>query len=171
MATLRKAKRSSGCDLSVARSELHALPARLLTKLPVETRIFVQTTGTKSEFVFTTAPDAPRPTRDDRRTPYWFAASEIDALVLGVEMDRVFASDLTAFALGKMRDRSFRVTDEHALAGAQPPDARDGDGDTDRRALTVGQFLAALDLEITGIELGPLAPPVSQPESVPARAA
>src|SRR5687768_8077654 len=127
MATFRKAKRSSGCDLSVARSELYALPARLLTKLPIETRIFVQAHGTKSEFVLTTALDAPRPARGEQRAPYWFAASEVDALVLGVEMDRVFASDLTAFALGKMRDRSFRVTDEHALAGAQPPNARDDD--------------------------------------------
>lgn len=174
MPTIRKAKRSSGSDLSVVRSELSTLPARLLTKLPVETRIFVQTTGTKSEFVLTTALDAPAAKRGaERRQPCWFAASEVDALVLGVEMDRLFASDLTAFALGKMRDRGFRVTEEHALAGARNPQAWGDDSDEhdSRRALSVGELLDALDLEITRIELGPLAPSISEPESVPARAA
>lgn len=179
MGTIRKAKRSSGPDLELSRSELHALPARLLTKLPVETRIFVQAAGTKTEFVFTTALDAPaRKPRGERRQPCWLAASELDALVLGVEVERVFASDLTGFALRKLHDPKFRITEEHALAGAQHPDAwqnelrelaelseRGG-----RPAMTLGEVLKALDLEITRIELGPLAPAVA-PDSISARAA
>jgi len=179
MARLRKALRSHAPDLEQGRRELSALPARLLTSLPVETRIFVQAAGTKTEFVLTTALDAPALLpRGERRGPCWLAASEVDALVLGVEAERLFASDLTAFALRKLHDRSFRVTEEHALAGAQHPDAKHPDGWSDeldgregRRALTLGELLEALDLEIMGIELGPLAPAVGQPESRPARAA
>lgn len=179
MARLRKAPRSNAPDLDQARGELSALPARLLTSLPVETRIFVQAAGTKNEFVLTTALDAPAvPAHGERRRPCWLAASEVDALVLGVEMERLFASDLTAFALRKLHDRSFRVTEEHALAGAQHPDAKHPDGWSDelggrerRRAMTLGELLQALDLAIVGIELGPLGPAVGQPESEPARAA
>lgn len=164
MGTLRKTKRSTGPDLERARRELNALPARLLTSLPVETRIIVQATGTKSEFVLTTALAAPAaPVRGERRRPCWLAAAEIDAVVLGVETERMFASDLTAVALRKLHDRSFRVTDEHALGGAQPHE--------DRRAMTLGEVLDALDLELVGIELGPLAPANDQPERQPARAA
>jgi hypothetical protein len=176
MGTIRKAKRSSGPDLELSRSELQALPARLLTKLPVETRIFVQAAGTKTEFVFTTALDAPaHKPRGERRRPCWLAASELDALVLGVETERVFASDLTGFALRKLHDPKFRITEEHALGGAQHPGAWQSElGELDERggrpAMTVGEVLAVLDLEITGIELGPLAPAVA-PDSIPARAA
>jgi hypothetical protein len=172
--TLRKAKRSSGPDLELTRSELQALPARLLTKLPIETRILVQASVTKGEFILSTGPDAPvQKPRDERRRPCWLSASEVDALVLGVEAERVFASDLTAIALRKLHDRSFRVTEEHALGGAQHPEAGPSDGEDlhRRRAMTIGQVLAELDLEITGIELGPVAPAVGEPQTVPARAA
>jgi hypothetical protein len=37
--------------------------------------------------------------------------------------------------------------------------------------MTVGQVLDALDLEIVGIEIGPVAPVSDRPEAVPARAA
>jgi hypothetical protein len=162
MGTLRNTKRSTGPDLERARRELSALPARLLTSLPLETRIVVQATATKAEFVWTTALDTPAvPALGERRRPCWLAASEVDAVVLGVETERMFASDLTAVALRKLHDKSFRVTDEHALGGAQP--------DEDRRAMTVGEVLDALDLELVGIELGPFAPAV--PERQPARAA
>jgi hypothetical protein len=173
MGTIRKAKRSSGPDLELSRSELQALPARLLTKLPVETRIFVQAAGTKTEFVFTSALDAPeQEPRGERRRPCWLAASELDALVLGVEAERVFAADLTGFALRKLHDPKFRVTEEHALGGAQHPDAWQDELDErgGRPAMTLGEVLKVLDLEITGIELGPLAPAVA-PDSIPARAA
>jgi len=164
MGTLRKPKRTNGPDLEQARRELSSLPARLLTQLPVETRIIVQATGTKSEFVWTTALDAPVAlARGPRGLPCWLAASEVDAVVLGVETERMFASDLTAVALRKLHDRSFRVTDEHALGGTQLPESRP--------AMTLGEVLDALDLVIVGIELGPLAPSVSEPERQPARAA
>lgn len=152
MGTLRKPKRSSGSDLELMRLELETLPARLFTQLPVETRITVQAHGTQKEFVLTTASEAPaRAGRSSVRGPCWLVASEVDALVLGVEAERTFAADLTAFALGKLRDRSFRVTEEHTLAGAQAPDP---DLD-DLRSLTLGELLEALELEITRIELGP----------------
>jgi hypothetical protein len=164
MGTLRKPKRTNGPDLEQARREISSLPARLLTKLPVETRIIVQATVTKAEFVLTTAPDAPAVVaRGARGLPCWLAASEVDAVVLGVETERMFASDLTAVALRKLHDRSFRVTDEHALGGAQLPE--------NRPAMTLGEVLDALDLEIVGIELGPLAPAITESERQPARAA
>lgn len=173
MGTIRKTKRSSGPDLELSRSELQALPARLLTKLPVETRIFVQAAGTKTEFVFTTALDAPaRKPGGTRRQPCWLTASELDALVLGVEAERVFAADLTGFALRKLHDPKFRITEEHALAGAQHPDTWQDEVDEhgSRPAMALGELLELLDLEITGIELGPLTPAVA-PDSIPARAA
>jgi hypothetical protein len=157
MATLRKARSNAAPDLEVSRRELVALPARLLTQLPVETRIYVQASGTKTEFVLTTASDAPiAPKGSGRKRPCWLAASELDALVIGVEAERTSASDLTSFALRKLHDRSFRVTAEHALGGTDPGD--------DLRPMSLGEVLEVLDLEITGIELGPM-PSEAQPLS------
>lgn len=162
MATQLKARPIAALDLEVSRRELLGLPARLLTQLPVEARIYVQASGSKSEFVLTTAREAPlAPKGSGHKRPCWFGASEIDALVLGVEAERTFGSDLTRFALAKLHDRSFRVTTEHALGGADPGD--------DCRALLLGEVLELLDLEITGIELGPMAPSDAQP--LPAHAA
>jgi len=152
MANLRKARRNAAPDLEVSRRELLALPARLLTQLPIETRIHVQTSGSKSEFVLSTAEEVPlAPKGSGVGRPCWFGASELDALVLGVEAERTFASDIRRFALRKLHERDFRVNAEHALDGADPGD--------DRRALTLGEVLEVLDLEITAIEVGPLTPP------------
>lgn len=162
MARIRRARTTAALDLAVSRRELLGLPARLLTELPVEARIYVQASGTKSEFVLTTAREvAPAPKGSGRHVPCWLAASEVDALVLGVESERTFASDLTGFALRKLHDRSFRVTTEHTLGGVNVEE--------DRLTLSLGEVLEALDLEITAIELGPLAPTEAQP--LPAHAA
>jgi len=163
MGTLRKAQRPPASGFETSRLELSALPARLLTQLPLETRILAQATGTKTQFILTTALDAPvQGTALERRKACWLAASELDALILGVEEERTFASDLVGFALRKLHDRSFRVTEEHVLGGAF---ARG-----ERPARTLGEVLAVLDLEIVGIELGPIDERKSD-ESTPARAA
>lgn len=161
MARLHRASRDRSSDLELSRRELCALPARLVTGLPIETRIFVQAAGTKTEFVLTTAAEAPAArARGERRGPCWLAADELNAVVLGVEMDRMFASDLIGFALRKLHDGAFRVTDEHTLGGAQPPSSRDGEAERpDRRELTFGEVLEVLDLRITGIEVGPVRHP------------
>jgi hypothetical protein len=149
--------------LEVARNELLGLPARLLALLPLRSRIRVQHAGTKSLFDFelgektTEAEAADRPLRRSRagraRRPHGrsralcaFDAEELEALAMGAEVERTFGSDLTAFALRKQHDPSFRVTLDHALAGAYVTLEAGS-------SLSFGELLQRLELSIVGIEL------------------
>jgi hypothetical protein len=143
-----------------ARTELLALPARLFSRLPVATRIEVQNTANKQVFVWTsdsepveTTVTQARRRREERRLAetreraHRLDGAEVDAVVLGLEAERVFSSDLTAFSLRKLHDPGFRVTEAHALAGIEAP-VRTG------RGPTLGAVLAALELELIGIDVG-----------------
>ncbi len=161
-ASTSPASRSARASLASerARAELFALPARLFSKLPLETRIELQHSATKQVFVWTSGRhselvsaqvkggrrEQPRPA-EARARAYWLDGNEVDAVVLGLEAERTFSSDLTAFSLRKMHDPGFRVTQEHALAGAEAP-CRAG------RGPTLGEVLAALELDLLSIELG-----------------
>jgi hypothetical protein len=161
-ASTKPAVRSPSGKLALerARAELLTLPARVFSRLPIETRIEVQSTASKQVFVWTSGqlasaepPAAARRKREERRLAETRAraheldGAEVDAIVLGLEAERVFSADLTAFSLRKLHDPGFRVTEAHALAGIEPP-VRTG------RGPSLGEVLAALELELIGIEVG-----------------
>jgi len=84
----------------------------------------------------------------------------------GVRADRMFASDLIAFALRKLHDPAFRVTVEQALAGADIA-VLEPEGKAEVAEPTLGELLSALELTVISIELGP----AIRRDNVPARRA
>jgi len=121
--------------------ELLRLPAGLLGQLPLESKFCGKVRGIKGDVVFCTHPLAePRP----RSLEPTFDGAELQALVLGVEADRLGAQDLLRLCQQKRDDPEFRVTAEHVLAGAQPDAAV---------SLSLGQVLGALELRLTRVAL------------------
>lgn len=121
-------------------AEVLALPAEHLVGLPLETRFILEGHGFAHEIVWTTQP-AVRSSGGQ----LIFAASEVEALVTGVQAERLWSSDLKGFCLRKLHDPSFEVTTGLALGGAQP--------DT-RGSWSLGQVLRWLDLELVAVEVG-----------------
>jgi hypothetical protein len=121
--------------------ELLRLPAGLLRQLPLESKFCGKVRGIKGDVVFCTHPLAePRP----RSLEPTFDGAELQALILGVEADRIGAQDLLRLCQQKRDDAEFRVTAEHTLAGAQPDAAV---------SLSLSQVLRALDVRLTRVAL------------------
>jgi hypothetical protein len=148
------APRSPALELDLERAvrELSSLPVSAFDQLPIETRLLTQGSVSKSIFVLSSAPVEDR----SRLAATWFDADELAAMAWGVRADRTFASDLIAFALRKLHDAAFRVTLEHALAGADLA-VLDQPGASDGSEPTLGELLGALELSVIGIEIGPAA--------------
>ena len=122
-------------------AEALALPAEHLTGLPLETRFILEGHGIAHEIVWSTGVIT-----EPRRTGQLvYGAAEVHALVLGVQAERLWSSDLKGFCLRKLHDPSFQVTEGLALGGAQPEL---------RASWSLDRVLRWLDLELVGVELG-----------------
>jgi hypothetical protein len=132
-------------ELEQAREELGSLPAWLATKLPMPARITLQNTETHQIFEWELG-ESTRPVEDTHRRAFLLHAAEVDAVIRGVEAQRMFPADLVAFALRKLHEPAFRVTHAHALAGAS--EEREV-----RHHWSLGEVLHALELEVVDISL------------------
>jgi hypothetical protein len=118
--------------------ELLSFPARYLSELPVKVRIRVQTTGLHREIEITTGRAEVRP------GALVLDGSELRALALGVEAERLFPADVKGYCLLKLHDPDFEITDDLTLGGVEP---------TPDPGWTLGRVLAALELELRSAEL------------------
>jgi hypothetical protein len=94
-------------------AELLSLPAQHLRELPVLTRIVVHHPGMNRDLVLWSGA-APSP-----REGLVFDGDELHAIARGVEAERLWAWDFTAFCLLKQHDPKLVVTEALALSGAQ----------------------------------------------------
>lgn len=121
--------------------ELQRLPARLLGQLPIESKFTIKAPGIKGEIVFVTQPiPEPRP----RSLEPLFDGSELSAVVLGVEADRLGPEDFLRLCQQKRDDPHFRVSAEHTLTGVVPDAAV---------TCSLRQVLEALGARLTGVAL------------------
>ena len=120
------------------RAEVLGFPARYLSGLPVKLRIHVQCAGFPREIQLCTGVMQPR------RGVVTFEGSELRALALGVEAERLFPGDLKGYCLHKLHDPAFEVTEELALGGVEPI-ADPG--------WSLARVLRAFDMELRSIEL------------------
>lgn len=120
--------------------ELLGFPARYLSELPIKVRIRVQTVGLHREIELTSGPV------QARRGELLFGGSELRALALGAEAERLFPSDVKGYCLLKLHDPQFAVTEELTLGGVEPL-ADPG--------WPLQRVLRALELELRGVELEP----------------
>lgn len=120
------------------RAEVLGFPARYLSELPVKLRIHVQCVGFPREIQLCTG------FVHARRGAVMFDGSELRALVLGVEAERLFPGDVKGYCLHKLHDPAFELTEELALGGVEPL-ADPG--------WSLGRVLRSLDLELRSIEL------------------
>jgi hypothetical protein len=118
--------------------ELLSFPARYLAELPVKVRIRVQASGLHREIEITTGRVEPRP------GALQLNGSELRALALGAEAERLFPSDVKGYCLLKLHDPAFEITEELALGGVEPVA---GPG------WPLFRVLAALELELRGAEV------------------
>ena len=136
-------------------AEVLALPAEHLTGLPLETSFILEGHGFACEIVWSTGVvSEPR-----RAGQLLFDAAEVRALVLGVQAERLWPSDLKGFCLRKLHDPCFQITEGLALGGAQPDL---------RSPWSVGRLLRWLDIELVGVELGGVADRTANEASVAA---
>ena len=118
--------------------ELLGFPARYLPELPIKVRIRVQAVGLHREIELTSG------SAEARRGELLFGASELRALALGAEAERLFPSDVKGYCLLKLHDPKFAVTEELTLGGVEPL-ADPG--------WTLARVLRALELELRAVEL------------------
>jgi hypothetical protein len=101
----------------LARSELFGFAAAQLAALPVPVRITLAGAITpRGNVIWHTAL---RPPRSESQADLIFDGEEVRAIALGVQADRVRASELCTFCLRKLQDPGFRVTETVALDGAR----------------------------------------------------
>ncbi|HEX4352550.1 MAG TPA: hypothetical protein VHZ95_06545 [Polyangiales bacterium] len=130
--------------------------AEALRDLPQAIALHLDVPGSPLPVVFTTGliarrPDANAASDIERdhgfdhgvNTAVVFDRDELHALVLAVEADRIWHREFLGFCFEKWRTSSFRVTEEIALAGANP--------DSQRRWSTARVFLR-LQARITDVE-------------------
>jgi hypothetical protein len=118
--------------------EVLGFPAQLLPELPVKVRIRVQASGLHREIEITTGRVEVRP------GALQLSGSELRALALGAEAERLFPSDLKGYCLLKLHDPAFEISEDLALGGVEPPP---GPG------WPLARVLAALELELRSVEI------------------
>jgi hypothetical protein len=119
--------------------ELLAFPARYLAELPVKVRIRVQYAGLPREIELCSGGPV-----KVRRGTLRFDGSELRAIALGAEAERLFPADMKGYCLLKLHDPAFQVTDELTLGGVAP---------IDDPGWSLARVLAALDLELRSAEI------------------
>lgn len=119
-------------------TDVLAFPARYLPELPVKVRIRAQYPGLHREIELCSGP------AEARRGALVFEGSELLALALGVEAERLFPADMKGYCLLKLHDPAFEVSEELTLGGVEPI-ADPG--------WSLARVLSALELELRGIEL------------------
>lgn len=118
--------------------DLLGFPARLLSELPVKVRIRVQAAGLHREIEITTGRAEVRP------GALVLGGSELRALALGAEAERLFPADVKGYCLLKLHDPAFEISEDLTLGGVEPL-AEPG--------WSLGRVLSALELELRGAEL------------------
>jgi len=134
--------------------ELLAFPARYLAELPIKVRIRVQCRGLHREIELCSGPleaaesglgSACSRSAKPRRGTLRFEGSELRALALGAEAERLFPADVKGYCLLKLHDPAFEVSEELTLGGVAPID--------DPGCWPLARVLAALDLELRSAEI------------------
>lgn len=118
--------------------ELLGFPARYLAELPVKVRLRVQASGLHREIEITTGRVEVRP------GALQLSGTELRALALGVEAERLFPSDVKGYCLLKLHDPAFEISEDLALGGVEP---------TPGPGWPLARVLAALELELRSVEL------------------
>jgi hypothetical protein len=118
--------------------ELLGFPARYLAELPIKVRIRVQASGLHREIEINTGRVEPRP------GALQLSGTELRALALGAEAERLFPSDVKGYCLLKLHDPGFEISEDLALGGVEPVP---GPG------WPLARVLAALELELRGAEI------------------
>ena len=131
------AKRLSGRPLPVWGAEVLSMPARLLLELPLSPSLALHVPGV--EGIVRVSADGEADEGD-----LGFDLDEWRALVLGVEADRVWPLDLTAFCRRKAAEPAYRLEPVDALAGGQPDP---------RETWDLATVLDRLGVELLGVEM------------------
>jgi hypothetical protein len=113
------------------------LAAESLADLPQPIALHLDVAGSPLPVVFVTCSLSTHAS-----TAIVFDRDELRALVLGVEADRIWHREFLGFCFEKWRDSSFRLSEEIALAGANPDEAR----------WSTSRMLSRLQARITDVE-------------------
>jgi hypothetical protein len=99
-------------------SPLLELPARFLSGLPEPIRLRLKVAGAPAPIFFSTCPSSePVPVLASTIS---FAGRELEALVCGIEADRLWHPEFLGFCFEKWRRPSFELSFADALSGANP---------------------------------------------------
>ena len=132
---------------SVAAAELWALPVRLLVPLPLPTTALCRAEGVPAPVVLTSSKAAYTAARA-RRWPI-FVGSELSAMALAAENDRLVPADVVGWCARKAEDGGWKVS----VAGAHGLGEVMGKG-LEARGWTFGQLLRAAGLGLLEVVAG-----------------
>jgi hypothetical protein len=131
------------------------LPARVLVDLPEPIALQLRVVGAPATVLLTTAavqnvnglarvaPNTISATAARVDNTIVFDRAELDALVLGVEADRIWHREFLGFCFEKWRTAAFHVSSSDALAGANPDPRADW---------SMAQVLRRLEAQVVAIE-------------------